>query len=187
MGVAVTFSGREVESFGISQFLERQKSEAKAASQVLVYDWRDSHDFIVELKTRSKSDRLILAKIPPDRTLVETAATVQSRLQRSKPGSMQQDADLFVPVIDFDVLRRYHELLGKDSPLAMSLQQIRFKLNERGAVLRSEALAVTGLTRQNLVFDEPFLVMIQRTDASQPYFALWVGNAELLVPFQARK
>ena len=46
---------------------------------------------------------------------------------------------------------------------------------------------MTGLTRQNLVFDEPFLVMIQRTDASQPYFALWVGNAELLVPFQARK
>jgi len=183
MGVGLMFAGCEVENFGIWQFLEREKDEAKAASQVLVYDYREEDNFIMELRTRSKSDRLILAKIPPDRTLAETVTTVQRRLQQNKPGSLQHCADLFVPVIDFDVLRRYDELLGKDSPLAMSLQQIRFKLNERGAALRSAALAVTGLAEQDLVFDKPFLVMIQRTDASQPYFALWVANAELLVPF----
>ncbi|MCX5643718.1 MAG: hypothetical protein NTZ17_03390 [Phycisphaerae bacterium] len=149
--------------------------------------YRDNDDFIVELKTQSKLDRLILAKIPPGQTLAETVTTVQSRLQQNEPGSMQQCTDLFVPVIDFDVLRRYDELLGEGSPFAMPLQQIRFKLNERGAVLKSEALAAAGKTKQNLVFDKPFLVMIQRTDASQPYFALWVANAELLVPFQPRK
>jgi hypothetical protein len=180
------FAGREVENFGIWQFLERQKDEVKAASQVLIYDYQSNDDFIIELKTRSKSDRLILAKIPPGRTLGETVVTVQKRVQPSNPTSMQQCADLFIPVIDFDVLRRYNEITGPGSPCAIAVQQIRFKLDERGAVLKSEALAVSGKTREDLIFDKPFLVMIQRTEASQPYFALWVGNAELLVPFQPR-
>jgi len=179
------FAGCEVENFGIWQFLKSEKDEAKQASQVLVYDYRDSDDFIVELKTRSKSDRLVLAKIPPGRTLAETIAAVQTRLQQSKPGSMQECTDLLVPVIDFDVLRSYDELL--QGPFAIAAQQIRFKLDERGAVLKSEAATVGAEVHMNLVFDKPFLVMIQRTDAKQPYFALWVANAELLVPFQPRQ
>ena len=31
-----------------------------------------------------------------------------------------------------------------------------------------------------MVFDKPFLIMLQRSDAKTPYFALWVGNADLL-------
>lgn len=186
MRTSLTFDGRAVENFGISQLLQKDKNEAKTASQVLVYDHRSNDDFIVELKTQSKSDRLVLAKIPPGRTLGETVAAVQTRLRQSKPGSMEERADLFIPVIDFDVLRDYRELTTRDSPIAMALQQTRFILSERGAVLKSEAIMVKAFTDVNLVFDKPFLVMIQRTDAGQPYFVLWVANAELLVPFQAR-
>jgi hypothetical protein len=176
------FDGREVESFGIRQLLQEDKKEAKAANQVLVYDYKSNDDFIVELQTQSKSDRLILAKIPPGRTLAETVATAWTRVQQSKPGSMQNHADFFTPVIDFDVLRHYHEL----ARIGIALQQIRFKLSERGAILKSESVMVKAAALKNLVFDKPFLIMIQRTDASQPYFALWVANAELLVPFQPR-
>ncbi|MCX5646189.1 MAG: hypothetical protein NTZ17_16135 [Phycisphaerae bacterium] len=45
MGVGLTFAGREVENFGIWQFLERQRNEAKAASQVLVYDYSELSPF----------------------------------------------------------------------------------------------------------------------------------------------
>lgn len=48
----LSFGGREVENFGIWQFLKKQMNEAKSASQVLIYDYRDNDDFIVELKTR---------------------------------------------------------------------------------------------------------------------------------------
>jgi hypothetical protein len=179
------FAGCEVEHFGILQFLRSEKDEAKQASQVLVYDYRDNDDFIVELKTRSQSDRLVLAKIPPARTLAETVTAAQNRLQQSKPGSMQECTDLLVPVIDFDVLRSYSELL--QGPFAIAVQQIRFKLDERGAVLKSASVMAAAEVDMDLVFDKPFLVMIQRTDAGQPYFALWVANAELLVPFQPRR
>jgi len=35
-----------------------------------------------------------------------------------------------------------------------------------------------------MIFDTPFLVLMQRVDAQTPYFALWVDNPELLVPRQ---
>jgi len=34
------------------------------------------------------------------------------------------------------------------------------------------------------VFDRPFLILLQRTDAKTPYFALWVDNVELLMPIK---
>jgi hypothetical protein len=69
-------------------------------------------------------------------------------------------------------------------PLIIAAQQTRFRLDERGAALESEAGAAAAIVDTNLVFDKPFLVMIQRTGASGPYFALWVANAELLVPWR---
>ena len=37
-----------------------------------------------------------------------------------------------------------------------------------------------------MIFDKPFLIMLQRSDAKMPYFALWVDNAELLVRVDGR-
>lgn len=179
---ALTFTGRKVESFGIIQLLKSQENEAKAASQVFVYDRRSKDDFVIELQTQSKSDRLILAKVPPARTLTDTIALVRNRLAQGTPDPMQEESDLLIPVVDFDVLCDYGKLL--QGRFAIAAQQTRFRLDERGAVLKSEAVTAAARVDTNLIFDKPFLVMIQRTDASQPYFALWVANAELLVPFQ---
>ncbi len=178
------FVGCEVESFGIVQFLRHQQNEAKAAGQILIYDYKNEDDFIIELKTQSKSDHLILAKIKPAPTLVETITAVQDRIVKSRPTSFPELSDLFIPVFDFDVLRDYHELL--QAGLVMAKQQIRFRLDERGAVLKSEAVMATART-QDLIFDKPFLVMIKRKNAKVPYFALWVANAELLVPFRQKE
>jgi hypothetical protein len=178
------FDAREVDNFGILQLIPNDRNKARMAEQVLVYDYKSEDDFIVELKTQSKTDRLILAKIPAGATLAETVTGVQTRLRQNKPGSMQGYANFFVPVLDFEILRDYKELTTGDSLLELALQQTRFKLTERGAILKSESATVVKRSpHMNLVFDKPFLVMIQRTDASQPYFALWVANAELLVPF----
>ena len=175
----LTFAGRRVESFGISQLYRGQMNEVKAASQVLIYDYKDDGDFIIELKTRSKADRLILAKIRPVGTLSATIHAVQQRRASSTPHNMVEMSSLLVPVLDFDVVRHYDELSAVDT----ALQQIRFKLDETGAVLKSEAVSVKARSEE-LIFDRPFLVMIQKADSQNPYFALWVANAELLVPFR---
>jgi hypothetical protein len=94
---------------------------------------------------------------------------------------MLEDSNLLIPAIGFDVRCDCRHALGE--PVAIAAQQTRFRLDERGAVLKSEAVAAAARVDADLIFDKPFLVMIQRTDAREPYFALWVANAELLVPF----
>jgi len=175
----ISFSGRRVQTFGIWQLLHDDKSEAKAAQQVCIYDIRDVNDFILELKTRSESDRLILAKVAPGETLEETVQAVHTRLASADPKPMYELSDLQIPVLDFDIFRDYSDLLNS----GWAAQHIRFKLDETGAVLKSEGAAVTCVC-PNLIFDKPFLVMLQRKDAANPYFALWVANAELLVPVE---
>ena len=96
-------------------------------------------------------------------------------------GSIPEDRNLLIPEIDFDVRCDHRNALGER--FAIAAQQTRFRLDERGAMLKSEAVAAAARVDTDLIFDKPFLVMIQRTDARQPYFTLWIANAELLVPF----
>ena len=178
MPSGLTFAGRQVQHFGIRQLSSKQPDQVKAEGQVLVYNYRGEDDFIIELKTRSPSDRVILAKVELEPTLAETAQIVQQRMTRSRPTGMRSGSNLFIPVVDFDVCRRYIEM-ERDG---IALQQIAFKLNETGAALQSEATTVRN-GHQHLIFDKPFLIMLQRTNARNPYFALWIANTDLLVPF----
>ncbi|MCE5327371.1 MAG: hypothetical protein LLG01_13265 [Planctomycetaceae bacterium] len=34
--------------------------------------------------------------------------------------------------------------------------------------------------RHIMIFDAPFLLMMQRADSKRPYYAMWVDNAELM-------
>jgi hypothetical protein len=185
-----------VESFGISEYLIRQESKARAASQVWVYDGPAPDEFVVELKTRMPKHRLLLACLPPRSSLGETVEAVQAWVASTQPRSLREGTWLAVPVLDFDVIRDYVELMGKplDVPnrqlngqfIGAARQDIRFRLDERGAVLKSEAELRTLGVGMNLSFNRPFLIMLQYDDTQVPYFALWIDNTELLVPFTPR-
>ena len=77
-----------------------------------------------------------------------------------------------------------------NNPLVSVVQSIRFKLDESGAVLKSEARIcveackeVSKIEPPDLIFDKPFLVLLKCTASDKPYFAMWVDNAEILTPF----
>ncbi|MHB1000065.1 MAG: hypothetical protein ACYC27_12545 [Armatimonadota bacterium] len=191
----LSFQDTPVECFGISQYTpDNDPMEAKQGKQVSVIDAKGNDDFIIELKTLQKDDRLILAKIPPKSTLQETVKMVQDRVESAEPSEMQGMIDLYVPVLDFDLMKSYSEIKDHSiqcsnqrlngQPIIDALQSIRFRLDETGAVLKSEAMLVMGssILSINLVFDKPFLVLLQRKDAKNPYLAVWIGNTELLLP-----
>jgi hypothetical protein len=187
------FQKKEVDSFGVRHYSSGSRNDARMASQVAVLDYIDNDDFIVELATRSKEDRLLLAKVAPRSTLAETIATVKDRVTSVEPAPMPDGTDLLIPVLNFDILQQYSDLEGRrissssrkldGKELFIAAQSIRFRLDERGAVLKSEAAGGGGFgsPKKNLIFDKPFLILLQRKRAQNPYFALWVGNAELLV------
>jgi hypothetical protein len=78
--------------------------------------------------------------------------------------------------------------MADDLALLQAVQNIRFQMDEKGVRLRSEAHMSFGcsaeyrpLPKHVMIFDKPFLIMMERKGNSQPYFALWVANPELLV------
>jgi TonB family protein len=165
--------------------------------QVTVSDYKNPDDFVLTVATASTEDVLVLAKVPPASTLMETTEAVERRIKDT--GDHPSGSDhLVVPVLDFDLFKRYKELCGHhlllgghETDLLFDFvnQIIRFKLDETGAYLESEVeggvlggeLEMTPPPR-SFVFDKPFLVMIKRKNSMRPYFALWVANAELMVP-----
>ena len=193
------FGKTPVEAFGIWDFAGRQDllKQLKILYAGVVPDASGGipdAEFIIELKTTSPDDRLILARVQPAKTLGETVARVQNLIAKPKTDEEHFLFDrLVVPKLNFDVTRNYDELLHRAFKVANpraqgifvypAIQRIRFQLNEKGVQLHSEA-AFGGLWAEplHLVFDRPFLILMQRKNARTPYLALWIDNPELLVP-----
>ena len=73
--------------------------------------------------------------------------------------------------------------------ISKAIQWIRFKLSEKGAILKSEAriviIPMNGEPRK-LKFNKPFLIYLRQKDGEYPYFAMWLDNAELLIKEESR-
>ena len=192
------FGTEEVPCFGIGE--EHKAKHHEMFSQLLILDYQGEDDFVIELETKGKGDRVILAKTAPEETLEATVRAVQQRAANPEPTPPQEGDVLKVPKFNFDLTRRYAELEGRklqvqnpsvapDLLVLSALQNVRFQLDEKGVRLRSESPIAIGCSagppppeqRHIMVFDKPFLMMLQRREADLPYFALWVGSPELLV------
>lgn len=65
-------------------------------------------------------------------------------------------------------------------------QSIRFRLDKSGATVTSEAQMFLSAIPREFIVDRPFLIVIKRRSAEQPYFVAWIDNAESLVPDAGR-
>jgi hypothetical protein len=182
----------KLRAFGIRNFSHREKY-IKMSAQVRILDYKNESDFIIRLKSTSPSDEIILAKVKSDGTLLATIEAVQARVESGRSGSLDPGETLQIPKFDFDLKHLYSELRGRSFKnkgfekygIDYAIQTIRFKLDEKGTILKSEArISVpceSPMKPRRLIFDRPFLLYLKEKGAKYPYFAMWVGNAELLV------
>lgn len=198
---SLKYQGEEVENFGIFQLDGNNNKDINAAKQVLIYFNKDNHDidlkeYVIEIKTKSVKDQLILANILPQRSFLKTIEYAQKYLKEFKPISYNivgLSGDIVIPVLNFDLIKNFTELSGIvsskskkwDGHEILCMQGIRFKLDEKGAILKSETTFYES-KGVNLIFDKAFLIMIKHRDAEIPYFAVWVANPEILVPFEPK-
>ena len=103
---------------------------------------------------------------------------------------------LIVPDIIYKLTHNYSELLKKEignEPwigyfIFEAKQMIDFSLSRSGVVLKSESkigVAAAGDEPRLLYFNRPFLIYIKKRNSdSQPFFAMWVDNAELLKKYE---
>lgn len=171
----------EVAVFGNMSTDDQEKT--RFASQLTVHDAQSSDDFILEFHTRTDDHRLILAKIPPAKTLKATIEQVRKRLDKD-PQPYPKYAELCVPVIDFDIasVTPFDLQTGSQILPGVSIEENRFLLNEAGAKLELKTLySVLAAMPESFRFDKPFLILLTVGRKSTPYAAFWIANKELMV------
>ncbi len=151
------------------------------------------------------TDEIILAKIHPEKTLKETLDVVMKKINGKHGYFDVEDAELLkIPVIDFKLMRKYDELLGRkfsnpgftDLFFSTALQHIKFRLDERGAELSSVCVMPGVMAGRSgsfyeknpyrLVLDRPFLIAL-RENGKEPYLVCWIENPTFLVKWEKKK
>lgn len=185
----LNFNGEKVKAFGL---ITENKNSDEIAKQVIVEDYKNNDDFIISIENNSEKDEIILAKVPDKGSLLTTANDILNRCNLSSKEKMNSDEDLMIPKFDFDIVHSYDELVKKeflnegfeDYFISKAIQDTRFKLYEKGVVLKSEAKITCEkgcASERKFIFNKPFMIIMREKGAKSPYFVLWVENTELMV------
>ena len=183
-------ANNQVQWFGIDPDISQRSRSGFPRYQVNILNYSGPDEFVVELVTDSWNDQLLLAAIPRPNTLIDAITSVD-QLRSSIRTKLRR---LSIPIVSLGIERQYYELTrDKNTPIDSSAQAplsgwqtIRFRLDEAGSTLKSEAAlpaaaAVNVPPKEvDLVFDQPFLLILRQRESKIPYFALWIENAEIL-------
>ncbi len=199
------FDGQKVAAFGVEG---DDHEDMKQIVEILYY--KNDKNFIIKLKPTDKEHEIVLFKTEKKYgTMAEMTAATDSLIQIGKKEravankkwkyQFLSDDVVMVPDIDFDISATFDKLVGNvfeantdTYKILKAWQRTAFKLDEAGAEVKSEAefeLVLACIeqeeeakpTPKKMIFDKPFFVMLRRTDATNPYFCLYVANPELLV------
>ncbi len=197
---AFSFNGQgSFAAFGLWKDSDRIDADRRERwNQVKVLHYHAPDDWSIQIEHKNPGDRLIIARSPLQPTLGQTLARVINQPLNDNAPYLKSDERLIVPRIDFDITRDFDELAdvelrGEGFPpviVRQAIQTIQFRLDERGAVLKSRAQIKGDVMSapvpdkpREFVCDGPFFVIMMRDDAARPYFAAYIANDELLLPF----
>lgn len=183
-------SSQKVMAFGVGDDVDGNDA-ARILQQVIVRGY-SSRGYIIEIETTSDDDHLILAMVEPGETLQETWERVVDQDEEDLDHPLESRAVFKAPKINFDLTHKYLELIDRrvlnsgwyedEYYIDDAFQNIRFQLTERGVELKSEG-GFTSAPRSippEVIFDQPFLLALIEEGAKEPYFLMWIANAELL-------
>ncbi len=190
-------SSTKVRSFGIREKDSDAYSRLRAQPQVLfvgdigLLSQSQASYFAIDLCGDFLPSQVIVAHMDPRHTLAEMLAFVNERIAASAgyTNSLGPTDVLLVPDMLWRLVHHYDEIeksnLSGNKPLGLqpenvAMQSITFRLDRSGAELKSQVKSYVGAMPVDYVLDRPFLVIMKERSATEPYFVMWVDNAELL-------
>lgn len=168
---------KDVEYFGIKKFQD------KLSNQVKILYYIDENNFAVELLTKT-DDKIILEKGSNKNTFREIYEDIKNKTQEEELGS---NDILKIPYLETSLKQEFSQFANKmfinhendEIIIEKAVQTIKFKLDEEGAKLKSEA----GMTfykssfdpdAKKLIFNSDFTLFLIEKDV--PYLALRVND-----------
>ena len=155
-------------------------------------------EFIVDPCKTSQPYQIVLARV--DRkttavTLADMVVDVEQKIAAQPESDLKRSTffprdTLLVPNMAWKVIHHFQELEGKDKRfsnpaldglyLDTALQTIQFRLNRSGAELASESKVYVKPGASFFHVNRPFMIYMKKRGGKQPFFVMWVDNAELL-------
>ena len=185
-----------VDAFGVWGYGSQYKRLRKRA-EILYFHTDSNHrmkEFAVDLCRHSKPYQVVVAVVEPKDSLAQTINYLHNQMADFKRSDNYKkkrflfDHDVIkVPEMFWEIDHRFDELIGKVvananpvMPIIEAKQWIKFKLDRYGAILESEATITYFASGRDFIFNRPFLVYMKKRDSDQPFFVMWIDNAELL-------
>jgi hypothetical protein len=185
-----------VSAFGVWGYGSQYK-RLREQAEILYFQQDDDYqmkEFMIDLCRHSKSYQVVVAMVEPKDSLAQTLDYINIRIADFKQVNNYERVRfldsvdvLEVPEMFWEIDHRFDELIYKivantkpPMPILEAKQTIKFKLDRYGAVLESEATVFVAAIPRCFVFNRPFLVYMKKRDCDQPFFVMWIDNAELL-------
>jgi hypothetical protein len=179
--------------------------------EILYYDYdnaAETAEFAVDLCKHTRRYQVVLACVLHRRTLSRILTDIRTNIAEFKDGpdyevlrKLQPIEKLVVPDVLYKIMHQFQELCGRafgnatlaGVPICEARQMTDFSLSRMGVIVRSktEIFSVpVGFPPHRtkearlLYFNRPFLIYVRKREANaQPFFVMWVDNAELMQPY----
>lgn len=177
----------------------------KGPAKILYYN--DGDDFAIKLYPKDSEHEIILIKTDFTQTLSiqNEIKSLEKQIENFRENrsskniwkyKFNEDDRVRIPVIKFHLEHVFEDIVGshfyteKNIPFRVTkfYQKNAFILDENGAIV--ESLAIEEVIElfveeepqapKNLLFDKPFIILLKRENSKFPYFAIYIGNNELM-------
>jgi hypothetical protein len=195
------FKDSTVECFGL------YGGDEQLTKQVQILYYVDDNDFGIRLNPKDSDHEILLFTSEEPRA--ESMQDLYTQCFRKIPNSesiekiapwklrFEYEDVLNIPIIEFNLDKNFQSLIGNQFTagedtfqIEKAYQRIALILDEAGAEVESEAEFAVATEEasipekkpkpKHLIFDSPYLLVLKRTDASNPYFVAWIANSELM-------
>jgi len=200
----LTFDGQKVSSFGVYGYDSYEELQI-----VKIVYYKNDNNFIIKLLPKDKEHEILLFMtdhnfnsladmIKEIEKLTEIGKNEKKNEKISWKYYYSEEDIVVIPKFNFNIETNYTTLEGnnfksnkQNFQIERAWQRTAFILDESGAEIESEAeieVATEEVEEEyekpkpkKMIFDKPFLTLLKRTDANNPYFGLWTTNTELMM------
>ncbi len=200
----LVFDNQKVTSFGVNGYDDYEKLKT-----VKIIYYKNDNNFIIKLLPKEREHEIILFKTSESFNSIAEMTTEIKKLTEIGISEIKNDKinwkyyineedELIIPKFNFNIETNYTSLEGNNFNaekqnyiIERALQRTAFKLDESGAIIESEAEIEVAAVEEieeiekpkpkKMIFDKPFLILLKRKDAKNPYFGLWTTNTELMI------
>lgn len=151
--------------------------------------------FALDLTADQAEQQVIVAVLPRAADLRAALDELSKRIEKFAPGEhfkkLQETDTLEIPNVAFHLNHEFAELQGVDKVIEnpgefhglyilKASQSFQFRLDKSGATVISEVHAAAAAIPRCFVVDRPFLIVMKRRTANEPYFVAWIENTEFM-------